>query len=373
MDSDRDLYQILQIDPAAEQEVVQAAFKRLALKYHPDKNPSLDANHRMQELNDAYAVISDPVQRAAYDRERREKLTAQRQAEAEARYRAEAERRAEASQLRREQEAANRKAENERREKARAAAAQRRVEYEQQIRAQQAAQRRAKRERQQREWEAQQAAAQAAAEQAAVPIGTPVEEAVEKPGSAPEALPTAVPEAPVRDEVEQNPIDTPVLSERERRQLALRQSQRALQDQLFKLDYGIADAVEQINYWSRRRFPWQIDVKAGHDTLFIIGVAVTIVALLLAGFMLTLGGAAGWAAAFGLVGIGTGWWTWRTCLSIMPIAYLVDAWTEIKRGRDLQRKTSGRGTRPTGSHHAGERRLSPHRMNRAILSAANVV
>ena len=81
IDPDQDLYQILQIDPAAEQEVVQAAFKRLALKYHPDKNPSLDANHRMQELNDAYAVISDPVQRAAYDRERREKLTAQRQAE----------------------------------------------------------------------------------------------------------------------------------------------------------------------------------------------------------------------------------------------------------------------------------------------------
>ena len=103
MDSDQDLYQILQIDPAAEQEVVQAAFKRLALKYHPDKNPSPDANRRMQELNDAYDVISDPVQRAAYDRERQEKLTAQRQAEEEARYRAEAQRRTEASQLRREQ------------------------------------------------------------------------------------------------------------------------------------------------------------------------------------------------------------------------------------------------------------------------------
>jgi hypothetical protein len=41
---------------------------------------------------------------------------------------------------------------------------------------------------------------------------------------------------------------------------------------------------------------------------------------------------------FGLVGLGTGWWTWRTSLAIMPVKYLVDAWTEIKRGRELQRK-----------------------------------
>src|SRR3974377_982 len=96
MDNERDLYQILQIDPAAEKEVVQAAFKRLALKYHPDRNQALDAHQRMQELNDAYAIISDPAQRAAYDRERQQRLNAQRQAEEEARYRAEAERRAEA-------------------------------------------------------------------------------------------------------------------------------------------------------------------------------------------------------------------------------------------------------------------------------------
>ena len=63
MDTDRDLYQILQVDPAAEQEVVQAAFKRLALKYHPDKNPAPDAHRRMQERNDAILIISDPVQR----------------------------------------------------------------------------------------------------------------------------------------------------------------------------------------------------------------------------------------------------------------------------------------------------------------------
>ena len=218
METDRDLYQILQIDPAAEQEVVQAAFKRLALKYHPDKNPSPDAHRRMQELNEAYAVIGDPFQRAAYDQQRQEKLATQRQAEEQARYQDEVERRAEVSRLRREQGVAQRQAENERQEKARATAAQRRSEYEQQIHAQQAAQRRAKRERQQREWEAQQAAAQSAATQPAASIETPIEQPVKEPG--------AVPEAQVWVEVESGPIDMPVPSESERRQFALRQSQR---------------------------------------------------------------------------------------------------------------------------------------------------
>jgi curved DNA-binding protein CbpA len=321
MDSDRNLYQILQIDPAAEQEVVQAAYKRLALKYHPDKNQSPDANRRMQELNEAYAIIGDPAQRAAYDRQRQEELTEQRRAEDEARYRAEAERRAEMARQRREQAAAQRRAENERQEKARAAAAQRRAEYEQQIRAQMAAQRRAKRERQQREWEAQQAAGQPAA-----PIETLVEE------------PAAMPEAQVWVEAEQSPIDLPRPSESERRQLALIQAQQALRNEIFKLDYGIADAVEQVKYWSRRRFPWRIDVPAGQDTQFIIGGAIAIVALLAAGFIFALGGGIDWAATCGLVGIGAGWWTWRTCVSIVPVNYLAEAWTEAKRGRELQRQ-----------------------------------
>ena len=325
METDRDLYQILQIDPAAEPEVVQAAFKRLALKYHPDRNSAPDAHSRMQELNEAYTIINDPPQRAAYDVLRRENAQAQRRAEDQARQQAEAERRAEATRQRKEQMSAQRRAESERQAEARTAADQRRIEYEQMVRAQQAAQQRAKREKQQRAQETQQAA-------------TPPVEPFVPPIAIPFPEPMAMPEEPVEDFVDQNPIEQPHLSDCERRKFALMQSQRALQNEIFKLDYGITDAAEQVNYWSQRWFPWQIDVRAGQDTQFMIGGALTIVALQLAGFMLTLGNALGWAAAFGLVGIGVGGWTWRTSMSIMPTGHLVEIWTEIKRWRESQRQ-----------------------------------
>ncbi len=63
-----DLYEVLQVSQRAEQEVIEAAYKRLALKYHPDlNNSSPEATRRMQELNQAYAVLSDPEKRAEYD------------------------------------------------------------------------------------------------------------------------------------------------------------------------------------------------------------------------------------------------------------------------------------------------------------------
>lgn len=65
-----DLYEILQVHPAAHPEVIQAAYRRLAQIYHPDRNPALDASERMAEINAAYAVLNDPQQRAAYDRQR---------------------------------------------------------------------------------------------------------------------------------------------------------------------------------------------------------------------------------------------------------------------------------------------------------------
>ncbi len=66
---DKNYYKILQIDPSAEPEVVQAAYRRLAQKYHPDTNVAPDAIRRMQELNEAYEVLSDPVKRAVFDRQ----------------------------------------------------------------------------------------------------------------------------------------------------------------------------------------------------------------------------------------------------------------------------------------------------------------
>ena len=65
-----DMYEILQVHHAAEPEVVEAAYRRLARKYHPDVNKSAQAEGMMAALNRAYEVLGDPDKRAAYDRER---------------------------------------------------------------------------------------------------------------------------------------------------------------------------------------------------------------------------------------------------------------------------------------------------------------
>ncbi len=62
-----DLYDILQVAPHAEPEVIESAYKRLALKYHPDVNRAPDAHERMRALNEAYRILSDPQARARYD------------------------------------------------------------------------------------------------------------------------------------------------------------------------------------------------------------------------------------------------------------------------------------------------------------------
>ena len=65
-----DYYAVLQVSPEADREVIGAAYRRLAAKYHPDVNASPDAADKMKRLNEAYEVLSDPVRRVAYDRSR---------------------------------------------------------------------------------------------------------------------------------------------------------------------------------------------------------------------------------------------------------------------------------------------------------------
>jgi DnaJ-class molecular chaperone len=62
------LYRILQVDPCAEPEVIQAAYKKLSLKYHPDVNRSPEATQKMQEINEAYRILGNPVLKADYDK-----------------------------------------------------------------------------------------------------------------------------------------------------------------------------------------------------------------------------------------------------------------------------------------------------------------
>ena len=62
------LYEVLQVSPDADPEVITAAFRALSKRYHPDVNKAPDANRVMTEINRAYEVLSDPVTRAEYDR-----------------------------------------------------------------------------------------------------------------------------------------------------------------------------------------------------------------------------------------------------------------------------------------------------------------
>ncbi|MDQ3657167.1 MAG: DnaJ domain-containing protein [Chloroflexota bacterium] len=64
----RTYYQVLQVDPLADPEVVDAAFKRLAMKYHPDTSSGPGSESNLRELLTAREILSDPARRAAYDK-----------------------------------------------------------------------------------------------------------------------------------------------------------------------------------------------------------------------------------------------------------------------------------------------------------------
>ena len=69
MPADADLYRVLQVDPSADPEVIEAAYKRLAHKYHPDHNTGdPQAEEQMKRINEAYRVLGRPGPRADYDR-----------------------------------------------------------------------------------------------------------------------------------------------------------------------------------------------------------------------------------------------------------------------------------------------------------------
>jgi len=64
----RDYYQVLGVDRSASADTIRKAFRRLARKYHPDVSKEADADHRMKEINEAWAVLGDAEKRAEYDR-----------------------------------------------------------------------------------------------------------------------------------------------------------------------------------------------------------------------------------------------------------------------------------------------------------------
>ena len=76
MSDQPDAYKVLQVDPEADPEIIQAAYRRLAQKFHPDRAggsgtpEGQEAARRMVAINAAWEVLGDERRRAAYDRER---------------------------------------------------------------------------------------------------------------------------------------------------------------------------------------------------------------------------------------------------------------------------------------------------------------
>jgi curved DNA-binding protein CbpA len=68
MNPETDYYACLGVLPSAEDIIIRAAYRALAQRYHPDRNNgSADAKARMQQINEAYEILSDPGKRRAYD------------------------------------------------------------------------------------------------------------------------------------------------------------------------------------------------------------------------------------------------------------------------------------------------------------------
>ncbi|WP_274968161.1 molecular chaperone DnaJ [Succinimonas amylolytica] len=63
----RDYYEVLGVDKSADAQTIKKAFRRLAMKYHPDRNHEAGAAQKFEEINEAYSVLSDPNKKAAYD------------------------------------------------------------------------------------------------------------------------------------------------------------------------------------------------------------------------------------------------------------------------------------------------------------------
>lgn len=63
----KDYYKILGIQKGANDDEIKKAYRKLALKYHPDKNKSPGAEERFKEVAEAYEVLSDKKKRDVYD------------------------------------------------------------------------------------------------------------------------------------------------------------------------------------------------------------------------------------------------------------------------------------------------------------------
>ena len=66
--SDKDYYEVLGVDRAASEDEIKKAYRKLAVKYHPDKNPGdKEAEEKFKEISEAFEVLKDRDKRRKYD------------------------------------------------------------------------------------------------------------------------------------------------------------------------------------------------------------------------------------------------------------------------------------------------------------------
>src|SRR5215471_17335744 len=70
MNGKRDYYEVLGVARSATDQELKSAYRKLALQYHPDRNPesAAESTEKFKEITEAYSVLADPQKRAAYDR-----------------------------------------------------------------------------------------------------------------------------------------------------------------------------------------------------------------------------------------------------------------------------------------------------------------
>src|SRR5690242_4793008 len=69
MATQRDYYEILSVERSADGDTIKRSYRKLALKYHPDRNPGdAESEAKFKECAEAYEVLSDPEKRSRYDR-----------------------------------------------------------------------------------------------------------------------------------------------------------------------------------------------------------------------------------------------------------------------------------------------------------------
>lgn len=67
MATKRDYYEVLGLSKSASTAEIKSAYRKLALEWHPDRNKKPEANEKFKEINEAYAVLSDPKKKETYD------------------------------------------------------------------------------------------------------------------------------------------------------------------------------------------------------------------------------------------------------------------------------------------------------------------